>query len=765
MNAVKIPLFRRRRFLARAALATALLTLLGMVAFQFALRLVPLPTSLFLAPAAEVQLLDRNGQSLRNLRPRESPFGRPLPEHQVPSAFVHATLAAEDRLFWKHCGINWRGIARAAWQNLRHGRVVSGGSTITQQLIKLAQPRPRTLRTKLIEALQAMRLEQVWSKSRILTEYLNRLDYGNLNRGCVAAAQFYFAKPPADLSPAECALLAALPQAPTRLNPRLSLEPARKRQRWILGQMHRAGWLTPGEYARALNEPLRLVSTARTFEAPHFVDFILAQTGALGQAPGIIKTTLDLELNRYAETVLRRQLSLLPGRQEGNGAVVILDNRTREVLVLVGSEDYSSAQAGQVNGAWARRSAGSTLKPFTYLLALERGATAASIVADVPTEFATTTGLFVPANYDRHCYGPVRYRNALANSLNIPAIKVLASIGGPAPLLGHLRNCGLTTLTRSAEDYGLGLTLGNAEVRLLELANAYACLATLGEFKPFEWLLPTQPRSSGKARRVADSSVAYLIADILSDNAARSLAFGPQSPLRFDFPVACKTGTSSDFRDNWAFGYTPEFTVGVWVGNFDGAPMKNISGVSGAAPILHDLFVHLQTIYGTTWYPVPQNIIECQIHPLTGKRVGSATSHAVTEIFVESNLPPFESDLDYKPSGRRIVLDPEYRDWFASADNWLTDQAVLKPDPAAPRFRFPISGTTFLLDSAQSGLEQQMVLQIDSNEVVECGSDSLQITRKNGRWSAPLKPGHHQIWARDPSSGCATQTQIEVIVR
>lgn len=445
--------------------------------------------------------------------------------------------------------------------------------------MKLAEPRPRTFRTKLIEAAQALRLEREWDKPRILAAYLNRLDYGNLRAGSDAAARHYFDKAPADLSAAEAAFLAGLPQAPSRLNPRARFAGAKRRQEWILGRMHALGWLTSEDYTRALAEPLQLAPPRREFAAPHFVDLLLEREAPDTSRPQRVTTTLDLELNRFVEQTLRSQLARLREQQVGNGAAVVLDNRTGAVLALVGSEDYFAPAAGQVNGAWAPRSAGSTLKPFTYALAFERGATPASIVADVPCEFSTATGVFAPVNYDRHCHGPVRHRLALANSLNIPAVRVLDELGGAAVLHARLRACGLTTLAQPAEHYGLGLTLGNAEVRLLELANAYACLARLGEWRP--WRLLEGAGDYKSPTRVISREAAWLVADVLADNRARALVFGLETPLRFDFPVACKTGTSTDYRDNWAVGYTPEFTVAVWAGNFDGSPMRGVSGVTG----------------------------------------------------------------------------------------------------------------------------------------------------------------------------------------
>ena len=793
---------------------------LTLVAAWSALRCVPLPAALSTDEIPQVEFLDRAGRTLRCVRPGDQPFRRMVGYAEVPQPLIQATLAAEDRRFWQHPGVDWRATIRAAWQVVRHRHVVSGGSTITQQLIKLAEPRPRTLRTKLIEAAQALRLEQVWDKKRILAAYLNRVDYGNFNRGCAAAAQFYFAKPLRDLSAAECALLAGLPQAPSRLSPHSHLTRAVSRQRWILGQMRLAGWLTEEEFQRATGEPLRLAAARRNFEAPHFIDLLLAvedapespQSFGLRQSSGAfdptresqkapedwrgprrrrdaagpetVRTTLDLDLNHFAETALRQHLARLREQHVCNGAVVVLDNNTGDVLALVGSENYLAPAAGQVNGAWALRSPGSSLKPFTYLLALERGATPASVVADVPTEFATATGIFAPVNYNRHCYGPMRYRLSLANSLNISAVKVLASIGGPEPLQRLLQQCGVSTLSRPAENYGLGLTIGNADVRLLELANAYACLARLGQYKPYRLLLDTPVCA---ARRVADRAAAYLIADILSDNHARTIGFGAESPLRFEFPVACKTGTSSDFRDNWAFGYTPEFTVGIWVGNFDSSPMRHVSGVTGAGPLLHDVVEHLHSRCGTTWYAAPTNIVECWVHPITGKRLEqprpAANSEAVKEKFVATNLPPLESPADYannaartrKPgialaplpsSARRpVLLGSEYREWLASGDNWLGNRAVLAPEQNSLRIIFPLPGTTVYLDPDLPQQGRRLFVRAEGPENLEWQSDSLHLSREGNREVVLLTEGRHQIAVRDPGTGQAAQTWITVLAR
>ena len=788
-----------------------------------ALPLVPLPPALFAPPRQQVCLTDRHGVPLRTIPAAGDAFLRPAAYGEIPQALIHATLAAEDKRFWRHPGVDWRASLRAAWHLARYGRIVSGGSTITQQLVKLAQPRPRTFRAKLIEAVQALRLEQVWDKQRILREYLNRVDYGNLNLGCAAAADFYFAKPPRDLSPAECALLAGLPQAPTRLNPLSHPDRARKRRQWILHRMSENGFLTASEFQRAADEPLRLNPSARPFLAPHFVDLVLAQaplpgnadlrsavsqasglpapqsperaplpashatssdpqTGSLRPAPkafgvrrpevcvtsasGSLRTTLDLELNRVVERLVRRQIDRLAPQHVGDAAAVVIDNASGDVLALVGSRDFFAPRSGQVNGAWAPRSAGSTFKPFTYVIAFEQGATPASIVADIPAEFSTPTGLFSPANYDHHDHGPMRYRLALANSLNIAAVKVLASIGGPSVLQHRLQACGLTTLTNSPDQYGLGLTIGNAETRLLELANAYACLARLGAWKPYRLTAGSQPSDSSPL--LFDPACCFLLADILSDNAARAPAFGPDSELRFSFPVACKTGTSSDFRDNWAFGYTPEFTVGIWAGNFDGSPMQGISGVTGAAPILHDIFEHLHQSRGTSWYRPPDGIVARLIHPVTGKclarRQAGPGENGAVEKFVAGCLPPAESPADYDAQGR-IRLPAEYRDWLATSDNWLAGRAVASDDPSALRILFPPPGATFYLDPDLPDDGRRVHLRAEGASAPEWRSDTLECRTNAGQTIALLTPGRHALEVRDPRTGRRRETWIQVFQR
>jgi penicillin-binding protein 1C len=723
-----------------------------LVAGELALRFVPIPSALSRPPVQSIALLDRNGVPLREARVAER-FSHELALEDVPRNVIDAVLAAEDKRFYSHYGIDWLAAGRAMLGGVRHGHIVSGASTITQQLVKISTRRPRTLRAKLIESVTALRLEQSWSKDQILAAYLNRLDFGNLNIGLAAAADYYFGKPVSDLSDAEAAFLAGLPKNPRRLNPHVAPEAARRRQVTVLERMRANHQIDVAQYDAALAEPLTLRPPQRRFRAPHFVEMVLRQ---LPETPAAeVRTTLDFRLNEQVEKIVRDRLSQLREQNVRNAAAVVIDNATGDVIALVGSENYFEPGAGQVNGAWAQRSAGSALKPFTYLLALERGATPATMVADVRTSFPAAGGFYRPENYNRRCYGPVRYRTALASSLNIPAVKVLAA-GGPAALHERLRECGLTTLNRPAEVYGLGLTLGNCEARLLEMTNAYASLARLGEFRPWR-VLSTSPSA---ARRYSRPELVWQIADMLSDNSARTLAFGMNSALRFDYPVACKTGTSTDFRDNWTVGFTPEFSVGVWAGNFDGAPMREVSGVTGAGPILHAIFDYLHGNYGTSWYRTPPGIVERTIHPLTGKLLADGDVRGIREKFVVDNLPPAESDTDYDTAGN-VRLSAEYADWFRSAENSLRDRTVLGTSAGELLITSPLPGSIYVVDPdvPSSG---RIPLIANGSAKVEWQSDSLTCRSEAGVDFALAAEGEHQLVVTDPATGRRAETRIRI---
>jgi penicillin-binding protein 1C len=493
------------------------------------------------------------------------------------------------------------------------------------------------------------------------------------------------------------------------------------------------------------------------FSAPHAVDLDLQLTPT---STGEVRTSLDAVLQAKVENMVEQRLASLRDRHVEHAAVVVLENRTRRVLALVGSRDYHAPDGGQINGAWTPRSPGSALKPFTYSLAFESGATPATLLADLPVEFATPTGVYRPENYDKRLYGPITCRQALGNSLNIAAVRLLDSTGGPKALVERLQKLGITTLTEPAEHYGLGLTIGNAPVRLIELTNAYATLASLGNHLPWSLRADAPPANP---TRVIDESAAWLLADILSDNQARLMSFGNQSVIRLPFRVAVKTGTSTSYRDNWTLGFTPEFTVGVWAGNFEGQPMEQVSGVTGAGPIFRDVFMHLRQVHGTTWFDDPPWLVRARIDPRTGKRVvprGPTPRLSRAEVFHKDRLPAPAQTSDYEARTGKAILPPEYSAWVVSGDNWL--HGLVTTDArhrhVETQITSPLHGSVVVMDPDLPG-GGRLLLRTEPAGDVKWVCDTLRLEIQPEGTFARLQPGNHTIAAiRDGQSVRSTFT-------
>lgn len=764
---------------------------LYLVTFYLLPWFFPLPEGLGTTAPSGLLFVDREDRPVRRLLDGELRADEPASFGEFPEHLVNATLAAEDSRFFSHGGIDFIGVLRAVRDAMLNRGFVSGASTITQQTVKLSSPpRRRDFRTKFVEALTARHLEMTSDKETILTAYLNRLPYGNQFTGARAAARGYFGKPLGDLSLAESALLAGLPNKPTKLNPWRNFEAARRRQLWILGRMKEEGHIDEAEFAAALiEEPKLIAGHERSFHAPHFTELLLEREGdALASAKtgaSTVRTTLDLRLQHAVEDLVSAELARL-AHQAGEendlqAAVVVIENATGEILALSGSRSFFGSAAGQVNGAWRPRSAGSTLKPFTYVLALQRDATAATILADTPIEYVTSTGTYQPVNFSRRFHGPVSVRHALANSLNVPAVKLLDGIGGPARLHDCLvKDLRFSSLDPAATEYGLGLTLGNAEVRLLELANGYATLARLGEWKPVRFLQEFEtgnPQSAIRnpqsvTTRVFDPDASWLIADILSDERARALAFGLRSPLNLPFRVAVKTGTSTDFRDSWTVGYTPDFTVGVWVGRFDNRPLNRVSGAMGAAPIFHQVMVRLHRGREPRWYPAPAGAVEATVDRLSGKRPPADPALPETRVrkewFVRGRLPALATAADYDAEGRtKLPLD--YANWWRDPSNTLKNDAfleVLAESAPAPAFRIvsPLEGTVAFIDPDLPGSGSRFPLRIagSGREEIEWSSESLEVENDEGESWLLLKPGEHEVVALDRKSGRVARTRLTV---
>ena len=529
---------------------------------------------------------------------------------QVPKHLIAATVATEDKNFFKHAGIDMAAIARAAIQNWQSDGIVSGASTISQQLARGLQLEEEeryelSMRRKVNEAFLAMELEDEYSKEEILEMYLNTISYGHQAYGVAAAAETYFRKTLSELTVAESALIAGIPQSPNAYDPVVNLEAALARQRVVLGLMQRQGYISAEQRRAAMEENIRIAPPAPVLRAPHFVDYIremvLERYGPEGMHQGLqIYTSLDLRFQQIAERIAAAQIEEYgPAHRAGNAAVTIIHPATGQILAMVGSVDYySEAIDGQVNMAVNRRQPGSSIKPLVYTAALENGWSPASIIWDVPTTFSMSNGrAYVPRNSTGRFYGATRMRAALANSLNVPAIKMLSLVGIPA-MLETAQKLGIESLRRPAEDYGLSLAVGGYEVTLLELTHAFSTLANGGQYVPVQPITEItngagqvlfRPEATEEPIQAVSAVTAYQISSMLSDARMRQFVFGRNTPLHASLPAAVKTGTTDDWRDNLTVGYTPYVTVGVWVGNSDNKPMRNTYGSQGAAPIWHDI--------------------------------------------------------------------------------------------------------------------------------------------------------------------------------
>lgn len=742
---------RKRRWRRPAAflLAATLAAAIAWFALPWAFDL---PASLSGDPAASPVLLDRNGKPIRHLTSDDFTRSAPVALSEIPQAIIDCTLAAEDKRFYSHHGIDLLATARSAFDFLRNRRVVSGASTVTQQLAKISSPpAPRNLATKFREAMIARRLEMSWEKDRVLEGYFARLDYGNLRISPTEAARFYFQKPLTDLSLGECALLAGLPQAPSRLNPVRNPNNAKARREIVLDRLALTGKYGASEIALARAEPLNLRPLRESHAAPW-----------LNRIPGSrARSTLDLPLQQDIERIVREETAKLKSSNLRHAAVVVIDNPTGDILAMVSSADWDDTRGGQLHGALTPRSPGSTLKPFTYILGFRHlGHLPATVIADIPTTLLTEQGLQLPENYDRRYRGPVTIRQALACSLNVPALRELNELGGPEKLHRFLSELGISSLTSPAVTYGLGLTLGNAPVKLLDLTNAYATLARQGKFLPTR-LFMDEEIPAGK--HPIETVNAWLIADILSDKAARAPAFSTGGPLDLPFRCAVKTGTSSDFRDNWCIGFTPEFTVGVWAGNFENEPMKGLSGVSGAGAIFHRSLVRAHREKIPTWYPRPGGgrIVEIDIRNGKGMLDGVDPKFSVTEWIPPSTGIPAAPASDFDPHGR-AMLPPIYGDWFASEKNLRRHELAMDDEAENNiplQIRSPRNNTTILLDPEIPGNNSKLRLVTNLPAFVTWSCETLVIESD----VAHLVPGSHTFIVTDTRDG--TEQSVTVTVR
>ncbi|HEX2780917.1 MAG TPA: penicillin-binding protein 1C, partial [Gemmatimonadaceae bacterium] len=630
----------------------------------------PLPEGL-VEPAVAPQLVvtDRQGVPLRGTRAGDGTRARWIALGDIDPDLITAFIAVEDRRFYEHHGVDWRAVGRAARDGFRARRVVSGASTLTMQTARLLVGNDRDWLGKISQALWALRLERHLSKQEILEQYLNRVHLGEGTVGVAAATALYFDASPREVSPGQAALLAAIAHSPATDNPFQSVRRATRGRAAALRRMRSAGFLDEAQAAAALDEPVRQSSSRNPFLAPHFTtrvlqwadDSALATPRALG-GDGVLRTSLDLALQESLESEVRHTVSMLADRGVRQAAAVVLDNPTGEVLAWVGSPDFWEGAEGQTDMVISARQPGSALKPFVYGLAFDRGYTPATVLADVARSYTTSIGIYRPRNYDHRYHGPVRVREALGSSYNVPAVAMAEELG-VASVLGTLRDAGFASLRQSADHYGLGLALGNGDVSLLEMANAYRALANRGEWHPARWRSAGDGPAREGARRVMSPRSAALVLDILADPEARVPGFGLATPFDFAFPVAVKTGTSRHFTDNWAAAVTSRFTVAVWVGNFDGRPMAGVSGITGAGPLLHRAVLEVAKRYppGAFATPAQEGAVAVEICRVSGKRAGAHCPRA-TEWFAPETVSADTCDWH---EGGVLRLPAPYAEWLA----------------------------------------------------------------------------------------------------
>jgi penicillin-binding protein 1C len=791
----------------------ALAFTLGFIAYIFwNLPSIDSLPSKFMTPS--VRITDRNGRLLYEVIPQAGGRNTVLSIASIPQCLKEATIAVEDKYFYTNPGVDITGIARALWINLRGGETIAGGSTITQQvarnlLMSQDERMERTLRRKLREAALAWQMTRKLSKDEILALYLNQINYGGMAYGVEAASQTYFGKPARDLLLPECALIAGLPQAPGVYNPFTNPNLAKQRQSIVLGLMKKQGYITDEERVRAEATPLSYNPAPYPIEAPHFIWIIkdeidkLIADGILNSHQSlVVRTTLDLDAQHLAEATLKRRIEGFKNEDAAlshnvnNAALVALDPHTGEILALVGSADFFDESIhGALDMAISPRQPGSAFKPFIYALALDptrpNAWTAATSILDVSTTFTLRDGTpYTPLNYDELEHGPVSVRTALGSSLNIPAVKTLQAVGIEDTVnLAH--RLGITSLSEAGQ-YDLSLALGGGQISLLQLSTAYATLANNGNYTGNTSILDIQDADENllytpdknPPLQILDPRIAWLISDILSDDSSRATGFGLNSTLNLDRTAAVKTGTTSNFHDNWTIGYTPDLLIGVWVGNSGYEAMHNVTGLTGAAPIWHEVMRGL--LQGRPDHPFtrPDGLTQVKVCDLSGLLPTSTCPHTRTEWFI-AGTEPTQTDTTYQqvwidtltnslandstPVERRksinvFNLPVEAQEWAHTQglpllSDYSMDSGSSRPGSPeqAPDSTLvllsPHPNTTYRMDSSFDSSAQQIQIEVAVGQGISQVTIWVDGNLLTALSSAPyqawwtLSTGEHRFWA------------------
>ncbi len=697
-----------RQFLILFLLLT--LPMVGVLSWQTTAQLVPPPETLSISdtPIKKSQVSDRHATPLMVTYQNKWNVHEYLPLHEIPETLQQIFVLTEDKRFYEHDGPDWIARFHATWQNLLSLEVVRGASTISEQVVRIIYPRPRTFWSRWLEGFEAGLLEDRFSKADILEFYLNQVPYLGNRRGVVQAARYYFDRDLNTLNFKEMIVLSVLVRAPTRLDLKKGTTEIEKPIEWLLQRMLANHIIDEADYQRINAMPLQLHETGLPVQATHFVEHVYTSM-ANTQMPEKISTTLDAQIQISTQAILDQRIQHLSAKNVQHGAILIVDNESREILAWVNASK-ENIPISYIDAVLTPRQPGSALKPFLYALALENGWTAATMINDTPLAAAVGSGLHSYHNYSRSYYGALRLRDALGNSLNIPAIRAI-QFTGSGPFLQKLHDLGMKSLTAHPEYYGDGLALGNGGVTLFELVQAYVVLANQGEFQPLKIRL-TQTNQAKK--RVFTPEVTSIIADILSDSDARRLEFGRSALLRFPVQTAIKTGTSTDYHDAWAAGFNHQYTVGVWLGNLDQLPMSKVSGASGPALTLRAVFAELNRYSEAKPLYLSPKLIQANICRATGQKATANCPHR-SEWFVAGTVPNENPQLHValgaenqpflrQPShGLQLAMDPRIPDEYEAFTfklnqipsgetiEWLVNDQVVGSTPAnQSKFLWPL---------------------------------------------------------------------------
>jgi penicillin-binding protein 1C len=613
-----------------------------LLTFLLLVVLFPLDGGKLFKPTSQA-IYDREDKLLRAFLSADEKWRMPCRLDEVSPYLKEAVIAVEDRFFRYHPGVNPWSLVRALYLNLKHGRIISGGSTITMQVARMMEHRERTLISKVVEIMRALKLELLYSKDEILGFYFNMAPYGGNVEGVGAACYYYFQKSPAEISLSQAALLAAVPNSPLELNPERSPEKARGKRDEVLAYLRGRGVITDAEYLRAIQEEIDVDKPGIPFDAPHFTD--LMHSYYPGKAR--VYTTLDREIQGKCREILRKHLAKWRNQGITNGAVVVLDNRTNSLRTLMGSYDFfDHPNSGQVNGAISPRSPGSTLKPLLYALAMDKGLISpAAILYDVPVSYSG----YIAENYDGKYHGVVTVKEALTGSLNVPAVLLLAEIG-VWDFISFLQEGGIQTIDPQNTDYGLSFILGGCEVKLMELVNLYSTLANSGRFRQVKYC-QDDPMQEG--RQILSPGAAYIISELLTE------VVRPDLPTYWEYSlnrpkVAWKTGTSYGHRDAWSIGYTRGFTVGVWAGNFDGRSARELVGSQVAGPILFDIIDAILSQDDWKWLASPHSVASRKVCVKSGMIPNQDCPHTTEELYLPGISPSAQCQIH-----RAFYIDDE----------------------------------------------------------------------------------------------------------